>query len=119
MSNLYQHIGEKIRTLRQSFGGKGISQDELAKEMETTANTISRWETGAYKPSAKDIYRLAQFFGVNIATFFPDMENTRIQALMSATGDLEDEDIDELTQYAQYRKARRTLNNANNTKRKK
>lgn len=118
MNNLYQHIGERIRTLRQNYAGKGISQEELAKEMETTANTISRWETGAYKPSAKDIYRLAKFFSVNISMFFPDMENTRLEALMSATGDLGDEDIDELTQYAQFRKARRVLNDATNKRKK-
>lgn len=116
METIYKFIGEKIRELRQNYGAKGISQEELAGEMKTTANTISRWETGTYKPSALDLHHLASFFGVSISIFFPEMQNTRLQALMSATGDLDEQDIDELTQYAQFRKARRALNDAKKRK---
>src|SRR5215204_3946803 len=112
MGELYKYIGNKIRELRQSFGAKGISQDELAKEMKTSANTISRWETATYKPSAMELHNLAKFFGVNISVFFPEMENPRLQALMSALGNLDENDLDELTQYAQYRKAKQLLDAA-------
>lgn len=113
MNELYKYIGNKIRELRQDYGAKGISQEDLAKEFKTTANTISRWETAIYKPSVDDLNKLAHFFGVSIAVFFPTMENPKVQALLSAMGNLDDEDIDELTQYAQFRKARQTLNKAN------
>ena len=119
MSELYKYIGNKIRELRQNFGVKGISQEELAKEMKTSANTISRWETATYKPSAMELHNLAKFFGVNISVFFPQMENPRLQALMSALGDLGEDDIDELTQYAQYRKAKQLLDAAGREKKKK
>ena len=109
MSHLYKHIGRKIRELRRAYGGRGISQEALAEEMSTTANTISRWETGTYKPAVKDLHDLAKFFGVGISLFFPNTENSRLQALVSATGDLGETDIAELTRYAQFRKARRTL----------
>ncbi len=109
MSDLYKYIGERIRELRQDFAGKVISQDDLAREMKTSPNTISRWETATYKPSAKDLHNLAHFFGVSISVFFPNMENPRVEALLSAMGNLGDEDIDELTKYAQFRKARQTL----------
>ena len=115
MNDLYQFIGEKIRDLRQNHAGKGISQEELAQTLSTTANTISRWETGTYKPSINDLYKIAKFFRVNVADFFPDSQSSsdvqalRLQALMSATGGLDDKDIDELTQYAQFRQARRKL----------
>jgi hypothetical protein len=47
---------------------------------------------------------------VPIAAFFPDLQpSVKVQALLSATGDLEDEDLDEVTRYAQYRKARKEL----------
>jgi transcriptional regulator with XRE-family HTH domain len=118
MTDLYKFIGEKIRELRQSYGGGRLSQEELAELMETTANTVSRWETATYKPSVNDLHKLAQIFGVNISVFFPGMENPKVQALMSATGDLEDDDLDELTQYAQFRKARRILQNANKRKKR-
>ena len=107
--DLYLHIGTKIRELRQNYGARGISQERLAAEMGTTSNTISRWETASYKPSAADLERLARFFGVGINVFFPTFETSRLQALMSATGELSDEDIDDVTRYAQFRKARQLL----------
>lgn len=118
MKKLYKHIGGKIRELRQDYGGKGISQEALAETMGTTANTISRWETGTYKPDVKDLHDLAKFFGVGISVFFPDTENSRLQALVSATGDLGDTDIAELTRYAQFRKARRTLEHGKRRKKR-
>jgi transcriptional regulator with XRE-family HTH domain len=109
MNDLYKFIGEKISELRRGYGATGISQEALAREMGTTANTISRWESATYKPSAKDLHNLATFFGVGISVFFPAAENAQLLALMSATGDLRPEEIDELIEYAQFRKARRTL----------
>lgn len=114
MNDLYKIIGEKIRELRQTYGGHGLSQEELAQKMETTANTISRWETGTYKPSVLDLHKLAKFFTVSIATFFPNDEtaDVRLNALMSATGGLDEDDINELAEYARFRKARRALKSA-------
>lgn len=116
MADLYKFIGEKIRELRQSFGSKGLSQEELAALMKTTANTISRWETATYKPSADDLHRLSSIFGVSISVFFPNMENPHLNALLSATGDLAEEDIKELVEYAKFRKARQMLKDANKRK---
>ena len=118
MSDVYKFIGERIRDLRREFGSSGISQDALAKALDTTANTISRWETAAYKPSADDLERLARFFSVPISSFFREPENPRLQALLSATGDLHDDDFDELIHYAQFRRARVILE-AERKKRKK
>lgn len=116
MNDLYRRIGSKIRELRQEYGAKGLSQEELAGYMETTANTISRWETAAYKPSAMELHKLAKFFGVNISVFFPEMENQKVQAFMSALGDLNEDDLDDLAQYAQFRKARQILESAKKKK---
>jgi transcriptional regulator with XRE-family HTH domain len=112
MADIYKHIGQIIRELRTSHRGKGISQDDLAVEIETTANTISRWETATYKPSVMDLERLARFFGVPITVFFPQATAPRINALLSATGDLDEDDFDEVTRYAQFRKARSELKKA-------
>ena len=118
MTDLYKTIGAKIRDLRLNYGAKGLSQEELAREMNTTANTISRWETAAYKPSIDDVYKLARFFKVSIAQFFPELQASRLQALLSATGDLNDDEIDELAEYARFRKARRALAGARTRKRR-
>ena len=117
---IYRVIGMKIRDLRTHHLGKGISQDALADAMGTTPNTISRWETATYKPSIEDLERLARFFGASISVFFPNIEpDARVQALLSATGDLDDDDLDELTRYAQFRKARKELGQAKKPRPKK
>lgn len=113
MENIYKSIGRTLTELRTGFGGKGLTQDELAAKMDTTANTISRWELAVYKPSAEDLHKLAKFFGVSISVFFPDMAiRPQQHALMSATGDLTEKDLNELVEYAKFRKARSILANA-------
>ncbi len=62
MPDIYEQVGKQIRELRTTLRGRGISQEELAQAVKTTANTISRWETATYKPSISDLERLAQFF---------------------------------------------------------
>lgn len=114
MSDLYKEIGNRIKELRKNFSSKGLSQEDLAEKIKVPTNTVSRWETATYKVSAEDLQKLAKFFGVDISLFFPETEQTTlnpsIQALMSATSDLGDDDIAELTEYARFRKARQVLN---------
>jgi len=111
--SIYQQIGAKIRELRGHHLGKGVSQDTRAEAMKTTPNTISRWETATYKPSIEDLEKLARYFGTSIGVFFPNIDpGARVQALLSATGDLDDDDLNELTRYAQFRRARKELDKA-------
>jgi len=120
MEDIYESISKKIIELRTNFGGKGVTQEELAQTMQTTANTISRWESAVYRPSVEDLHKLAKFFGVSISVFFPDMKiNEQQNALMSATGELNEKDMQELIEYAKFRKARSILENAKPAKRKK
>ena len=107
MPDIYEQVGNRIRELRTTLRGRGISQEELAQAVETTANTISRWETAIYKPSISDLEKLAHFFGVPITVFFPPAEpKSRTNALLTATADLDDTDLEEVMLYAQFRKAR-------------
>ena len=107
MPDIYEQIGKQIRELRTTLRGQGISQEELAEAVETTANTVSRWETATYKPSISDLERLARFFGTPIAAFFPQPEpKSRTNALLSATADLDDDNLEEVTLYAQFRRTR-------------
>ena len=62
---LTRYVAERIRELRTNYGGEGISQEALAKEIKIAANTVSRWETGAYRPSIEDLDLLSRFFGVS------------------------------------------------------
>ena len=107
MPDIYEQIGKQIRELRSTVRGHGISQEELAEAVDTTANTVSRWETATYKPSVSDLEKLARFFGTPITVFFPQAKpETRTRALLSATADLDDEDFEEVTLYAQFRRTR-------------
>jgi transcriptional regulator with XRE-family HTH domain len=118
--DIYRFIGEKIRELRNAYCGHGISQEALAGQVGTTTNTISRWETATYKPSVLDLEKLARFFGVPISVFLPELApNTRVQALLSATGDLDEEDLEEVTRYAQFRRARKALRDAKSKPKKR
>jgi len=106
MPDIYEQIGKQIRELRTTLRRRGISQEELARAVKTTANTISRWETATYKPSISDLERLAQFFGVPITIFFPQPHpKARTNALLTATAELNDDDLEEVMLYAQFRKA--------------
>ncbi|HYC44844.1 MAG TPA: helix-turn-helix transcriptional regulator [Burkholderiales bacterium] len=111
MSELYAHIAATIRELRQL---RGLSQEGLADLVAVPANTVSRWETGTYKPSAEDLDKLARAFEVSITVFFPESQRTSelspaAQALLSATKSLNKDDLDEVTRYAEFRRARRML----------
>ena len=108
MPDIYEEIGKQIRDLRTSVRGRGISQEELAHAVGTTANTISRWETATYKPAISDLEKLARCFGVPITAFFPETNpKSRANALLSATADLDAADLDEVRLYALFRKSRR------------
>lgn len=122
MTGFYKHIGEIMKELRTSYGGKGLSQEALARKIEKPANTVSRWETGTYKPSASDLDLLARFFGVSITVFFrdlkqPDDMSPKMEALVSALGDLDERDLEEVRHYAEFRKARQRLNRESGAKR--
>lgn len=118
MTTLYEHIGHKIRKLRSEYPKGTLSQEGLAAQLKVASNTVSRWETGKYKPTPKDLDALARFFSVSITAFFPDLapDDARVTALTSATGGLDDRDFEEVVRYAEFRKARRAMENA---KRKK
>jgi transcriptional regulator with XRE-family HTH domain len=117
MPNLYEHIGQKIRELRMAYPQGSLSQEALATELHIAANTVSRWETGTYKPTPADLDKVARFFAVSITVFFPDLQadDARIAALTSATGGLNEADFEEVLRYAEFRKARRALEGTKHT----
>ncbi|MDI7225540.1 helix-turn-helix domain-containing protein [Leptospira santarosai] len=68
---LNKYVSIKIKHLRENHnGGKGISQSELGRQIGENSNTISRWETGEYKPTTTDLWNLSIFFKIPISFFF-------------------------------------------------
>ena len=47
---------------------KGLSQDELARELFVTRQAVSRWETGETVPNTDTLKLLSKFFNVSINT---------------------------------------------------
>lgn len=105
--NLVEYVGGRIRELRG-----GLSQEALAAKLEVATNTISRWETGIYRPSIEDLDRLARVFNVSILSFFPPepaTEDEQFVRLRKAASGLSPDDLEELERYAEFRKARYRL----------
>ncbi len=69
MDDIYQYIGQRIRLYRNE---RNLSQEGLAQAIGVSPNTVSRWETAAYKPAVDDLQRLGQFFNMPIAAFLPE-----------------------------------------------
>ena|SRR5689334_9581845 len=110
--DLLDHVAARIKDLRVSYNsGEGLSQDALAGHLKVASNTISRWETGTYRPSLKDLEKISRFFGVSMMSFFPeDMvdheEDENLKALLRTARQLHPSDVEELRKYAEFRRAR-------------
>ena len=110
--DLLDHVAARIKDLRVSYNsGEGLSQEALAGHLKVASNTISRWETGTYRPSLKDLERISRFFGVSMMSFFPedmvdDDENENLKALLRTARQLHPADVEELRKYAEFRRAR-------------
>ncbi|ADE35748.1 helix-turn-helix transcriptional regulator [Methanohalophilus mahii] len=57
-------------TLKVWRAKKDITQEELAREMEVTRQTINAIERGKYDPSIKLAFRMAKFFECSIEDIF-------------------------------------------------
>ena len=57
----------RIEELRNA---KGVRQEELAKELGVSRQTISSLENGRYNPSIMLAFKLAKFFGMSIEEIF-------------------------------------------------
>lgn len=53
----------RIKELRKA---KGISQLKLAMDLNTSQNTISRYETGEREPGIAELIKLADYFHVSV-----------------------------------------------------
>ena len=53
----------RLREIRKS---RGISQLKLAMDMNTSQNTISRYETGEREPGIRELLFFADYFDVSV-----------------------------------------------------
>ena len=57
----------RIESIRKE---KGIRQEELARDLGVSRQTISSLETGRYNPSIFLAYKIARYFGMTIEEVF-------------------------------------------------
>lgn len=57
----------RIEEIRKS---RGIRQDDFAKEMGVSRQTISSLENGRYNPSIMLAHRISKYFGMSIEDVF-------------------------------------------------
>lgn len=65
---LNKFIGMKIKSFRES---RSMTQDELAELLNTTRQSISRYENGERKANQDLLFELASIFKVSLDDFFP------------------------------------------------
>ena len=64
--------------LKEIRKAKGISQLKLAIDLNTSQNTISRYETGEREPGINELIKIADYFNVSIDYLVGRTENPRI-----------------------------------------
>ena len=66
----------RLKEIRRS---KGISQLKLAMDLNTSQNTISRYETGEREPGINELIKIADYFNISIDYLLERTENPRLQ----------------------------------------
>lgn len=62
------HIGRALRNRRRIVG---LSQDSLAAELGVTHQTVNKYETGAIRMSAVQVFRASKVLTMPVSQFFP------------------------------------------------
>ena len=65
----------RLKELRKK---KGISQLRLATDLNTTQNTISRYETGEREPGIEELIMIADYFNVSVDYLIGRTENPQM-----------------------------------------
>lgn len=68
--DINKYIGNKIREFRER---KNLTQEDLAEYLNTTSQTISRYEIGDRKTNQDILFKLAEYFKISINDFFPPL----------------------------------------------
>lgn len=59
-------MDEKINKIKEVLVRKGVSQKELASQLEKNEHTVSNWCINKSQPHLKDLQKIAQILDVDI-----------------------------------------------------
>jgi len=90
---LKKHIGMKIKEFREK---RGMSQEKLADLLDTTKQTVSRYERGERQANQDILFQLSDIFNVSIDDFFPTNEkrDSELERALKMTEELKIEDME-------------------------
>ena len=69
-------IGYKVKQLRKK---QGISQEELARVLDVTKSTISKYELGQRELSALQLVKLLNYFGIENGLWLLDTDDPQME----------------------------------------
>jgi transcriptional regulator with XRE-family HTH domain len=105
--NIYEHVAHRIRYFREQ---SQLTQDQVAKVLGVSTNTISRWETATYKIALDDLQKVAQVFGLRTSMLLPFEEAETTQDVVAGIlHGLPADDISEVLTFADFRRQRSQL----------
>ena len=64
-------LGEKLKKLRKA---RGLSQEQLADQLNVSRQAISMWELGESTPDTDNLVALSDYYGVSLDYLLRDQE---------------------------------------------
>lgn len=104
-------LGNKIKQLRLQ---KGITQDTLAKVLNVSFQTISKWENNISMPDIQLLPEIAVYFGCTIDDLFDLSEQTQFERIENMLDMRASLSADEFAQAEQFLASKRTDNSHKN-----
>lgn len=108
---LTQYIANQIKRMREF---RKMSQQELADRLNTTKQTVSRYENGQRKANQDVLFDLSHIFGCNINDFFPKnhANDKQIETIAAhIDDDVTEEEMEEILAYIEMKKSLRKNRN--------
>jgi len=105
---LKKYVGQRIRELRLQ---RGMGQEELAEKLNTTKQTISRYENGDRAANQDILFELSRILNVSINEFFPKKEEQQENKIETIAAHIDDdvteEELEDITRYIDFIKSQR------------
>ncbi len=96
---MHNELGNKIKQLRLR---KGVTQDTLAKALNVSFQTISKWENNISMPDIQLLPEIAVYFGCTIDELFDLSERAQLERIENMLDMRSALSMDEFTQAAQF-----------------
>lgn len=101
-------IANRIKELREK---NAMTQQDLAIALDTTKQTVSRYEAADRKANQDVLFELSKIFNCSVDDFFPqreeDTENNDFTIAAHIDDDVTDEEMEEIRKYIEFIKSQR------------